>query len=355
MHKYQKIVWTCCVSNHPYSNTIAKMLFLLAVFFIPASGMSVDANHMSDQELVNYLNTKQHFFKAELPTMSYEKFKSHLMDLKYMVEPERTERAQQLVMNEELPESFDAREKWPDCVSIKTIRDQANCGSCWAVSAASAMSDRLCVQSKGQDQRIISDADILSCCGEFCGHGCNGGYMLRAFLYGVNSGVCTGGAYKAKDCCKPYPFHPCGQHKDQPYYGECLKNEDTPTCRAQCQLGYKTEYDKDKIHAKSAYFVDKDEDAIRKEIFTNGPVQAGFIVYQDFRYYTKGVYVHTFGAQAGGHAIKIIGWGVENGVKYWLVSNSWNSDWGEDGLFKIRRGTNECQIESMVGAVIMDA
>ncbi|CAJ0595085.1 unnamed protein product [Cylicocyclus nassatus] len=283
VHKYQEAVWTCCGSDHPYSNTMAKMLFLLAVFFIPASGMSVDANHMSDQELVDYLNTNQHFFKAEVPTMSYEKFKSHLMDPKYMKIPEGTK-------------SFNS--KWK--------------------------------------------------------HKCDGGYMLTAFQYGMTSGVCTGGAYNAKNCCKPYPFHPCGQHKDQPYYGECEKdNEDTPTCRAQFSKELKV------ILlcciANSAYFVYADEDAIRNEIFTNGPVQAAFDVYNDFRFYNNGVYVHTWGEQAGGHAVKIIGWGVENGVKYWLVSNSWSSDWGEDGLFKIRRGTNECEIEAMVGAVIMNA
>ncbi|CAJ0594801.1 unnamed protein product [Cylicocyclus nassatus] len=246
------------VPIHPYFNTMAKMLFLLTVFFIPASGMSVDVNHMSDQELVDYLNTNQHFFKAEVPTMSYEK--------------------------------------------------------------------------------------------------CSGGYGIRAFQYGMTYGVCTGGAYNAKNCCKPHPFHPCGQHKGQPYYGDCLKNnEDTPSCRAQCQFGYNMDYNRDKIYANSAYQVYASEDAIRKEIFTNGPVQATFTAYSDLMYYKNGVYVRTWGKSEGGHVIKIIGWDVENGVKYWLVSNSWSSDWGDNGLFKIRRGTNECNIEAYVNAVIMNA
>ena len=46
----------------------------------------------------------------------------------------------------------------------------------------------------------------------------------------------------------------------------------------------------------------------------------------------------------------MIGWGVENGVKYWLCVNSWNNEWGDKGLFKIRRGTNECGIENSVNA-----
>ena len=46
-----------------------------------------------------------------------------------------------------------------------------------------------------------------------------------------------------------------------------------------------------------------------------------------------GVYRHTSGSVLGGHAVKILGYGVENGEKYWLVANSWNPDWGDAGLY----------------------
>ena len=64
----------------------------------------------------------------------------------------------------------------------------------------------------------------------------------------------------------------------------------------------------------------------------------------------SGVYEHKSGSMLGGHAIKLLGWGTENGVDYWLVANSWNPDWGDNGFFKIRRGTDECGIESNVVA-----
>ena len=52
----------------------------------------------------------------------------------------------------ELPKSFDSRTNWPDCASIRQIRDQSSCGSCWAFGAVEAMSDRICIASKGEIQ-----------------------------------------------------------------------------------------------------------------------------------------------------------------------------------------------------------
>lgn len=70
-----------------------------------------------------------------------------------------------------------------------------------------------------------------------------------------------------------------------------------------------------------------------------------------FHYFVcSGVYQHVTGAALGGHAIKILGWGVEEGTPYWLVANSWNTDWGNGGFFKILRGQDHCGIESSISA-----
>ena len=81
-----------------------------------------------------------------------------------------------------------------------------------------------------------------------------------------------------------------------------------------------------------------------------GSVTGAFTVYEDFPTYTSGVYHHVSGSELGGHAIKIFGWGTEDGEDYWLVANSWNDQWGDHGTFKIRRGVNECGIEGQVSA-----
>ena len=59
-------------------------------------------------------------------------------------------------------------------------------------------------------------------------------------------------------------------------------------------------------------------------------------------------------AAIGGHAIKLLGWGVEDGTKYWIAVNSWNEDWGDNGTFKILKGTDECGIEGSACAGIPD-
>jgi len=87
---------------------------------------------------------------------------------------------------------------------------------------------------------------------------------------------------------------------------------------------------------------------MQNEIYNNGPIEVAFSVYRDFMTYKTGVYQHKTGGLLGGHAVKAIGWGVSNGTPYWIIANSWGSSWGQNGIFWIKRGSNECGIESNV-------
>jgi len=253
------------------------------------------------------------------------------------------------LMDEDVPDQFDSRDNWPQCPTLKEVRDQSNCGSCWAFGAAEAMSDRACIASLSKDKPHISSDDLLSCCSS-CGFGCDGGDPRAAWEYWVSNGLVTGGTYTTHDGCKPYPFAPCDHHINGTLKPCSHDLEPTPQCKKQCQSSYTVPYTQDKHFGKRAYTISSDVKEIQKEIMTNGPVEVAFSVYEDFLSYKTGVYKHHAGSALGGHAVKMIGWGVDNGTPYWLVVNSWNTDWGDKGLFKILRGKDECGIESEVTA-----
>lgn len=124
-----------------------------------------------------------------------------------------------------------------------------------------------------------------------------------------------------------------------------------------------------------AYSVARNAEKIQAEIMIHGPVVATFNVFADFYTYRSGtedahticlshvttiicllpgVYQQQRGEILGQHAVKLLGWGEENGIPYWLVANSWNPHWGELGFFRILRGSNHCGIESSITAGLPD-
>lgn len=249
----------------------------------------------------------------------------------------------------DIPTEFFSAIQWPKCESIKEVRDQSTCGSCWAFGAAEAMSDRICIVSNQTLQTRISTEDLLTCCGISCGNGCNGGYPSGAWNYFKRSGLVTGWLYNDTKYCQPYHFAPCDHHTTGRYQ-PCGASQPTPKCVQSCVNG--ATYSSDKWFADTVYGVSSNVEKIQTEIMIHGPVEAAFTVYNDFLTYKSGVYHHVSGSALGGHAIKIVGWGVENGTPYWLVANSWNEDWGDKGFFKILRGKNECGIEGQIVAGI---
>eukprot|EP00933_Yihiella_yeosuensis_P028376 TRINITY_DN2218_c0_g1_i11.p1 TRINITY_DN2218_c0_g1~~TRINITY_DN2218_c0_g1_i11.p1 ORF type:complete len:170 (-),score=16.13 TRINITY_DN2218_c0_g1_i11:810-1319(-) len=73
---------------------------------------------------------------------------------------------------------------------------------------------------------------------------------------------------------------------------------------------------------------------------------ASFHVYGEFFRYRSGVYRRASGKKRGAHAMVVIGYGKENGMKYWNIQNSWGAWWGDRGYVKFLRGRNFCRIES---------
>ncbi|KAJ1364387.1 hypothetical protein KIN20_024476 [Parelaphostrongylus tenuis] len=312
--------------------------------------------HLKGNDLVEHVNKAQNLFKAKLsPRFANvpDDIKRRIMGSRHVALPEKyrvNEKRHDDIDDSTIPKSFDAREHWPECPSLYSIRDQSSCGSCWAVAAAEAMTDRICIESKGNTRATISADDLLSCCTD-CGDGCDGGFPPEAWLYWTKVGIVTGGNYTSKSGCKPYPYPPCEHHIPPKHYKQCPKElYETNACEHSCQHEYDRSYKKDKHYGASSYAVAPHVPSIQKEIMRHGPVEVSFEVYADFEHYSSGIYKYTAGDYLGGHAVKMLGWGTENGVDYWICANSWNEDWGENGFFRIRRGVDECGIESGVVA-----
>uniref|UniRef100_A0A1I8A6A3 SMB domain-containing protein n=1 Tax=Steinernema glaseri TaxID=37863 RepID=A0A1I8A6A3_9BILA len=204
-----------------------------------------------------------------------------------------------LVKPRELPARFDAREKWPGW--IQGVRDQGDCASSWAVSTTSTSSDRLAIITDGRVLTATSPQQLLSC-NQHRQRGCEGGYLDRAWWYirklGVVSDECypyrSGATREPETCLIPKSSYRNGLHQACPA-GEAVDRT---------------------VHKMTPpYRVSSREEDIMSEIVTNGPVQATFLVHEDFFMYAGGVYRHSELAQAKGygftaqgyHSVRIIG------------------------------------------------
>jgi len=217
---------------------------------------------------------------------------------------------------EDSPTEFDARTHWKDL--MHPIRNQEQCGSCWAFSAAEVLSDRVAIAT-GKPSPVLSPEDLVSC--DSGDMGCGGGQLPKAWEYLKNTGIVT-------DSCFPYS---AGTGK-------------APTCETKCADG--KPFTKTKAASVVAITTVPN---MMKEISTNGPIQVAFMVYKSLMNYKKGIYSkHIWEIlPEGGHAVKIVGYGTDAGKDYWIVANSWGTTWGEEGFFKIKKGSNACGIEKM--------
>lgn len=317
----------------------------------------------------------------------------------------------------EIPTRFDAREQWPHCPTIGRIRDQSDCGACWAFGTTEAFNDRLCIAT-GNSDIVLSPWDTAINGG---GMGCGGGNPDATWQWFVDEGVVTGGDPQELGqgkTCQPYKFGFCNHHEYSKDYSMCPPPDcgfggchlPWPLKATDCtEKGYAASYADDKHRAASAYRIQGVEQ-MQTEIMTYGPITVGFDVYQNWEFYRGGVYTRTGMGYLGGHAVKVIGWGEctdceptfickaigsmsgeswdewcmhgcligDNGVfhcpedqcscepgnpappgpspsppsletkeaiPYWLVVNSWNPTWGENGLFRIKRGANLAKFE----------
>ena len=204
------------------------------------------------------------------------------------------------------PSSIDWRSKGV----VNPVRDQGQCGSCWAFSTTSNAESVWAISS---GQLLDLSEEFLVDCASGAGYynmGCNGGNPDSAFKYMINNGQCSESSY--------------------PYKAGTTKT--AGTCQ-QCSPA--------PVHFSSCSDVKPNDQVSLKGAVAKQPV--AIAIEADTRYfqsYSGGILDSAECGQNLDHAVEIIGYGTENGIDYWNVRNSWSSSWGEGGYVRIKKSSS---------------
>ncbi|XP_038617828.1 dipeptidyl peptidase 1 [Tachyglossus aculeatus] len=211
---------------------------------------------------------------------------------------------------------------------VSPVRNQASCGSCYSFASMGMLEARIRILTNNSQTPVLSTQQIVSC-SEYS-QGCDGGFpYLIAGKYTQDFGV-------VEEDCFPYTAHDT----------QCIPKK-------ECPRYYTSDY-----QYVGGFYGGCNEALMKLELVRHGPMAVAFEVYNDFLHYQAGVYHHTglrdpFNPfELTNHAVLLVGYGTEPdiGLDYWIVKNSWGTSWGEDGYFRIRRGSDECAIESIAVA-----
>lgn len=290
----------------------------------------------------------------------------------------------------DIPDEFDGRRIWEGLLS--PVKNQGKCGSCWAFASTSALADRFNIQSAGLLHLDLSPAKLIIC--DYMGLNFNKIHpetnpeaSIKLNLDSLKTGACHGNSlYNAwrylfvigtnLQSCVPYDKKLGGDFSFKSL-SNFESDDQLPLCDTttgpigdMCSDVNVDVFSGDEygtparfyraIHFYSIAGTPKDggsELNIRHNIYGWGPLTTGMVVYPDFYIFDPKTEIYEWngnGNPVGGHAIEIVGWGIEGGKKFWWIKNSWGVEWGIGGYFKMARGTNTCKIEENIVAGVPD-
>lgn len=203
------------------------------------------------------------------------------------------------------------------------------CGSCWAFSSTSALSDRIKIRRKAQWPDVILSPQVLISCEE-PDEGCHGGDARTAYEWIHNNNI-------TDETCSPYQAYGHDNGVGCSSMIKCKNCFPQKGCWAQ---------ERAKIYSVDEFGDVVGEQNMMNEIFQRGPITCAIAVTAELVNYTGGIFNDKSGRVDLDHDISVTGWGEENGTKYWVVRNSWGSYWGEGGNFRLIRGIDNLGIES---------
>lgn len=207
--------------------------------------------------------------------------------------------------------TFDTAFDWRDYDGknwMTTIKNQGACGSCWAFGALGALEPTIKIYYNAPDVEVDLSEQYLVCCCHPEGRGCSGYTLEGTVNFLLNEGA-------PDEECFRYMAMDASSH----IY-----------CEDRC-----SDWENRLRKIEDWWWVPLES---AKYYLFNGPLYVGMAVYYDFMSYRGGVYKHVWGGLAGYHAVALLGWSDSDSC--WICKNSWGSNWGENGWFRIKWG--EC-------------
>jgi hypothetical protein len=201
----------------------------------------------------------------------------------------------------DVPASVD----WTEKGAVTPVKNQGQCGSCWAFSTTGSTEGRYFVATGKLVS--LSEQQLVDCSKKEGNLGCSGGLMDHGFAYLEKAGSCTE---------ESYPYKAVG--------GKCEEKTCTKAIEKSEVTGFKD--------------VQSDDEDALKEAVSQGPVSIAIEAdHQAFQFYKGGVLTKACGTQLD-HGVLVVGYGTSDGTDYWKVKNSWGPVWGSSGYISLERG-----------------
>jgi len=257
-------------------------------------------------DLINFENSRGHTYTlgvTEFTDLTTKEFSVRLGTKTLNIPYLRSQNAPK-----DLPTDVPSSVDWYADGKVTEVKNQGNCGSCWAFSAVGAIESAHAIATG--TLVALSEQQLVDCSGSYGNQGCNGGLMDYAFGYVIKKGLCS--------------------EADYPYVAHSQTCKDKQCTAAAHITGYKDVPTKDEVSLVAA--------------IAQQPVAVAIEADQSvFQLYSSGIITSGCGTSLN-HGVLAVGYGTDNGVNYYKVKNSWGGDWGEDGFVRIVRDKDECGI-----------
>jgi len=320
-------------STEDKMNFSIVLLLVVAVVATSARPSDVDhhweifkANHPKATHLTEELVRKGLFAKVHQMIEEHNSG-NHSYTMAHNMFSDMTEQEKEGYMGLKLPEGFEtdawtasngvesrapASLDWRTDSCLQPVKDQGQCGSCWAFSAIGSFEFQFC-KTYGTSL-ALSEQQLVDC--DTYDGGCQGGWYYNAWTYLQSYGSNSG-----------YEYGYTGAQ------GGCRYNSGA-------------------VYAVVSSFsqISSNPNSIM-DALQYGPVSVALNAMTSFQAYNGGVYSSSSCGGAPNHAVIVVGYGNLNGQDYWVVRNSWTAGWGQGGYALVLRGYNMCNIENYVWSV----